>query len=853
MLALCAIAGPSLAQQASGHVQGSDAQAQQAASPAAKSGDNSNNLIEVVITGVGTAGGLKKFDAAYSVTSLSQAQITQANVTAFADILKSSPGVYIETSGGPTGANVEVTGFPGSSGAPYTTVELNGASVFPMSGQAYMEPTTLFRLDDSIQRLELVQGGPGVLYGNGQPGLTANYILKQGTDTLTGDFGVTYGSEGMGRIDGFVGGPLSAKNELYGSIGGFWTTSDNGVRDPQFDAKGGGQLTATLTRKWSDASLLIYGRYLKYDAEFETDTPIYNPAPGKFSAYPSFNPLTGTMESRADQYEPLQVAPCTGSGCAPGTVAVNMANGRGPDMFTVGGEFKKNFADGLQLLDDVSYSNGTTHMVAFYSAGNPETLSTYIASAEAADTQLPSGLTASAYYTNTGAAASLGQNVLTQDLRYVAESFRSASNEIHLSYDVVPGNTVTVGNYTTLYRANELVYNGADMLLQAQSNPAPIGINLTNGVNTWQLSSPEGFVTSSSSATHIMSTGVNTAFFLTDRWKFNQFLLDAGVRAEHEAFNDNYQNTASGSLSGNPDELYNLTAQYFVPGTQRVGYSKSGVSWTAGLNYEIDPRMSVYVRANEGVHFAAFSDVTAANISHFPLQSARNYQVGYRYQNEFLYVDLSAFDRIFSGVSTNGPFVINGAPQTVFFSYGSKTTGLEYQINLKPFQWLSEPFQRFTLAATGDYARGTYDNSSGCVIATSINNTTTTVCNAGLDYDGSLLARQPIFQTRVTPAYTLPTPSGFIKAWATYEYVGKHYGDQQEQQYLGSYYDLSFGVTGDVGSHWEWTVRGTNVTNQLGVTEGNARTLIGPATVNGVILARAIEGREINAQLKYLF
>jgi hypothetical protein len=263
--------------------------------------------------------------------------------------------------------------------------------------------------------------------------------------------------------------------------------------------------------------------------------------------------------------------------------------------------------------------------------------------------------------------------------------------------------------------------------------------------------------------------------------------------------------------------------------------------------------MSVYIRANEGVHFAGVDDVSVANISHYPVQTANNYQTGYRFKNDFIYADVSGFYRTFAGVSTNGSFDINGVNETVYFSYGSTTAGLEYQIDLKPLYWLSEPFQRFTVSATGDYTHGTYNNSSGCVIATNINNVSQTICNSSLDYDGYLLARQPTFQTRVTPAYTLPTNWGFVKAWTTYEYIGDHYSDQQQQQYLGTYYDLSFGITGDVGNHIEWTVRGTNLTNQIGLTEGNARVLIGSATTNNVILARSIEGRELNVQFKYKF
>jgi len=858
--ALCGAAfvcSEAFAQSADAPVVTASATTRAPASPSGTVADSSSvgstQLNEVVVTGVATAGGLKKLNAAYSVTTLSQEQIKEANTTAFADILKSSPGLYVESSGGPTGANVEIAGFPGSGGTPYVSIELNGASVFASTTGPYLEPTTMFRLDDAVERLELVQDGPGVLYGNGQPGLTVNYLLKQGTDKLSGDYGLTYGSEGSLRFDGFVGGPLSAQNGLYGSVGGFWTNNDDEVRNPQFTPETGGQLTATLTKKWADGSLLVYGRYLKYEAQFEVDTPIEVTGKGQFAPYPGFSPLTGTLESKADQYEQIQIAPCTGSGCTPTTLPVNLANGRGPNMYTLGGEFKWNFDNGLQVLDDLSYSDGADHINAFYSTStNPESLSTYISNAEASD-KLPVGLVASAYYTNTGAAASLTQNVFPMTLRYAYTTFHSASNEIHLNYDIFRNNTLTVGNYSALYGLNYSLYNGENILLQAISNPTPIGVNLTNGVTTYQLASSEGFVNAPSSATHLVATGFDSAFFVTDRWKVGKFLFDAGVRVEHDGFYDHYQNTASGSLSGNPYELYNTSAQYLIAGSDSLGYSKSGLSWTVGLNYEIDPHMSAYIRVNEGVHFPSPSDITATNITHYPVQTANNYQFGYKIQNDLLYADVSAFYRTFSNVSTSGLFSIGGVSETLYFLYGETTEGLEYQIELKPLKWLGEGFRRFTISATGDYSHGTYNNSNGCVTETGISNVATTSCNSSLDFDGYLLARQPVFQTRITPAYTLPTNWGFVRAWTTYEYIGDHYSDQQQAQYLGTYYDLSFGITGDVGNSWEWTVRGANITNQIGLTEGNSRVLIGSATSNGVVLARSIEGREINAQIKYKF
>ena len=143
---------------------------------------NATNLDQVVVTGTAAAGGLKKIDTAYSVTAATLDQIREFNPKSTADLLKMAPGVFPESSGGQTGANIEVAGFPGGGDAPFATLQINGSPIYPMPTLSFMENSSMFRLDDTIDHAEFVLGGPAVLYGNGQPGLTANFILREGTD-----------------------------------------------------------------------------------------------------------------------------------------------------------------------------------------------------------------------------------------------------------------------------------------------------------------------------------------------------------------------------------------------------------------------------------------------------------------------------------------------------------------------------------------------------------------------------------------------------------------------------------------------------------------------------------------------
>jgi len=196
---------------------------------------------------------------------------------------------------------------------------VQGSPLYGMPSLAFMDSSSLLRLDDTIERVEIIQTGPGVLYAAGQMGATANFILRQGTAQPHGDIGLTYGDEGLLRIDGFYG--FKITEGWYGSIGGFWRESD-GVRDPQFKADSGGQLTATLTHDFDNGSLMFWVRRLDDKNQFTTPTPFIEDSSGNFSKYPGFDGLTDSYGSHAIQHVTI-VNP------AGGTQNADLANGRG--------------------------------------------------------------------------------------------------------------------------------------------------------------------------------------------------------------------------------------------------------------------------------------------------------------------------------------------------------------------------------------------------------------------------------------------------------------------------------------------------------------------------------------------
>jgi outer membrane receptor protein involved in Fe transport len=241
-----------------------------------------------------------------------------------------------------------------------------------------------------------------------------------------------------------------------------------------------------------------------------------------------------------------------------------------------------------------------------------------------------------------------------------------------------------------------------------------------------------------------------------------------------------------------------------------------------GANYEITPHMSAYARINQGIHFPGFDDLRSGTPQ---IQSIKNYEVGYRIQTETFYGVIDGSRKIFSGVPYQ-QFTATG--QQITAVYGSQS----WVANIEA-RW--EPIRHLSFDLSGDWQRGLYAHNPL--------------------FEGLTLARQPRLQFRLTPAYELPMEWGSLRFFTTYTHVGLRYGDPTNQQVLPSYYTLDAGIVSELGNHFEVRLQGSNLTNQLGLTEGNARIALGSGSgvANNFEMGRPIFGRELNVQLRYKF
>jgi outer membrane receptor protein involved in Fe transport len=810
--------------------------ADQAAAPTAP--QSGETLQEVVVTA--TATGVKKLDASYNIVSASLQDIAMTNPTAASDIYKLSPGVWPENSGGQTGVNIDVAGFPNGGGdSPYFTTMIQGSPVYGSPFLSFMDNSSFIRFDDTVERVELVQGGTSAIFSSGQVGATANFILRTGKDKSEGSFGVTYGSEGLYRADIFQGGKIA--DGWYGSIGGFYRTSE-GVRNPQYPSDLGGQLTATLKHDLDNGSIMFWARTMHDHNAWVADFP-YVVNNGSVSTYPGFNQLNSTYNSKMLQNFQIPNPACN---CFQND---DIGEGRGGDLSFFGSELKESFGNGWSISNNFLFDGGYVNTHAMINNGNPQTLSAYMAGLS-----LPGALPLADVQATfeSGQAVDPNQSIVTQQVWEVLKKLTSITDEFRAIKDFGNGNSLTMGLYVNHYTMNDNWSLGSNVLITNQPNAQAIILTGNAGGHIYQVTSPQGIV-SANGGYQILQDGNATqeAVYLSDSWKIDRWLFDLSARLAHISLSQETSNLSPVQM-GTAYDLWDNAVE-LPNGTYSPASSNNTMpSFSGGANYEFSDNMSAYVRINNGHTFDVFDDVRCDVYngsngcpSHTPMASIQNYEVGFKIQNQWTYIDASVYDKQFSGLAyqpVDVNHVILGPPS----SYGTTSLGLRLDGSVNPFATSSnQALAAFKITVNGIVEHGYYKDFQGCYIYQNIQ--LQTVCGT---INGQQLARLPNAQVRVTPSDTQLFSWGTLTEEVIYEHIGQHYQDNTGLLPLHSYYDLGAGIDARIGEDWEVRLLGSNLTNQIGLTEGNAR--FGGNTVqNEVGFGRSILGREVNLTVKY--
>lgn len=559
----------------------------------------------IVVSGTPAGTGISKKDASFAVTNIDASSIEKLAPKSTADLFKAVPGVWVESSGGESGANVFVRGFPGGGDAPFLTLSLEGSPVYPAPTLSFLENSTLFRLDETIDTMEALRGGPNPVVSNGQPGLTTNFHLKRGNEETEALAKYSTSDYNLQRFDLVLSGELA--DDLYYMVGGYIKRSP-GIRDAGFTSEKGQQFTLNITKELDNGEINLYTR--------QTDDrgTWYLPTPLNVEGIDASFTQIGTFNRQAEVYY----------GSENTAETFDFGEGRGWKGHVSGGSIKLEFDNGWSFIDRFSLTKGEANTYGLVPNGSATKVG------EVADNGSSAfgSVTGKEYDANTDI-QQIGRWVVLKDIEAFTNDLAVSKTyeDLSVSLGLYTATTSADDWWTLGNHAYHVLESGGEMLTGIACNESTDGCGGNYDID---------------------STGdaTTTALYSTLSYNINQDLtLDAGIRHE----NHEVEYTVDEGLDGVI--------------TKAVSYDESKTSWTTGLNYSLNEAMAIFGRVNNGYKMPYFDDFRdnygAYTGGDDLIKEVTQAELGYKYMTE----DLQAFVTLFSNEVKGDTFVPHpGAP-----------------------------------------------------------------------------------------------------------------------------------------------------------------------------------------------
>jgi outer membrane receptor protein involved in Fe transport len=243
--------------------------------------------------------------------------------------------------------------------------------------------------------------------------------------------------------------------------------------------------------------------------------------------------------------------------------------------------------------------------------------------------------------------------------------------------------------------------------------------------------------------------------------------------------------------------------------------------YSLGFNYEFTPDHAIFGHYTDSAKLPHFDDVRNGVLVK---DQVSNIELGYKASMRALVFFATLFQTEFDNVPFSD-ILANG--QTAVRRAETRTRGIELEGELQPIDELGV---RFSITQQDPE----YQNFTG----------------ASKDNTGNTIRRIPKTMVRITPTYTFMEGAG--RAYFTYTYAGKRYANDENTIELPSYYKLDAGALLDVGA-WTFQVTADNLTDEIGLTEGNPRTDAGASGIGNIYMVRPLFGRSYMGSVSYRF
>lgn len=801
------------------HAQTAAADAQQGA------GDDQQNRVVVVGT---TSLRRTERESSVAVTVADREDLDRKAPRSMASALELIPGVIVEDSGGEASNNFTVRGLPGG-GQNFIQISEDGLPVFYNAGFA----DQLVKMELSIDRLEAVRGGTsGILTTNGA-GATVNFITFKAKDEAAGAIRLTGSDYGTKRIDLRYGGPLG--NGWYAGFGGFMRTSD-GIRNPGFTADKGGLVRAYVGRKFADGEFSVNLKVVDDHNMFLLPTPFMDPSDPK--AVPGFNGNYDTMVSRDNAIQ---------QGHASYGLKENDAtDGIHTRAHAIGYEFTKSLADTVTLRAKGRYTDFDNQFNAIFTYDNASlrsaadrldpTQNTDVRNMLArfpGTTAAIRGVASGTIYAGANL-ANVGGNGLVADSISSSQlhAKQNTTNDVSVTW-TLPQNSLTVGLLAIHQDSQDSSDGNLQFLGEVRNQPSRLDIVAIDGAGkvVGQLTdkgvvayNPWGVGTSKE---QLQSNNL----YVNDEYKVNDRLrLDAGARFERLKVDQWLPNgttiVPAGAFKADGSDADNIIVNNSQPawdGTYNITSKQhSDKSLTAGGNYLINDYLAGYARWSRSYQAQGGDEPTKITFE----------ELGARFMMKGFQASATYFHTIFNNFNYSRRFDNDNEDTKVHG--GITVNGVEFDLRWRPVRYAE-------LRAEGVYQKADvhYDSVTG-----------PSASKVDMATLGGKPERSPEVNVTITPSFILPDRKGEI--YASFHQMGKRFADSGNTIVLPAYHTVDLGGTYNIKPNLSFNVSVQNLTNEIGLTEGNPRSSFTELAGN-YFFARSILGRNIQASLTMSF
>lgn len=800
--------------------------------------------IETIVV-TGTSLPRRRFDAAYAHSIIPEQQIRMFAPLSAVDLFARLAGFGTEPSGGEAGNNVNVRGLPISNFL-FAPILQDGLPVFQEAQEAFLNADELVRIDLMTDHVETVRGGTSPIYASNAPGATINLISKKGTRTPQGTLRVTRGDYGLTRFDAQWSGPIA--DDLLVSMGGFYRI-DDGLRRTDFTADRGGQFRINVTRLIPDGEVTVYANRLDDRAAFYLPIPLADPRNPSVSLSNLIDPKYGTLSSSDFQHVRLRTLDGTPSGT---TVNEDLSEGIHSKITMFGGSVDRKLGDGWTVSDKARYTDGAVKFNALFSLTPPEDAAAFLANQfSRAQAGFGPGVSRLAYVLAnlrdpSGARIPFDPST-TQGLVIpggwwsVDSQISNFMNDFRLTKafsGIGPGShEVTGGIYFSDYTLRQSrLFN--TILLETKNRPRALDVlAFDNAGNVLGSVTENGFLNyGNNSDFGGRVEGRLWAIYAADEWKLtDRMTLDGGLRHQ-DTRHRGYAIVRTTQDLGNPQTL----ADDNVGGPSGIVDNRSehvtGTAWTLGANYDFSSQFGGFARYTSAFRTPALTNIyTGATQAPAINSKVRGIEIGTKHRYQGLSAFVTAFWNRFDPL-LDSTLTRDASGNLVSTRFISETEN--YGVELEG-SWRPNP--EFELFGNMTLQNPKYKNLS--VLGTG---------QAIPAVEGNQIRRIAKVLVSVTPTLNFTAFGHPGTVYTTISHQGKKYVDTSNRTELPAYTTVDAGVIVDLSKNLRLQLTGSNLTNEIGLTEGNPRTdpIVGQGT-GTAIYARPIFGRAIRMSLTY--